>query len=102
MADVRGAGSLIRDVRPLAHMKLFAPLFLTLCLLTTSGCISAHVVNNMAKAHVEYDDKKKESVDVAAQPAYYALLPLTIPADIVASPFYLYCYIAFMITGDGP
>ena len=83
-------------------MKRLTPFILAGCLLATSGCISAHVVNKKAKPHVEYDEKKKETVEVAGQPAYYALLPLTIPADIVASPFYLYCYIAFLITGDGP
>ena len=34
-----------------------------------------------------------------AHPAYWALLPLTVPADIVTSPFQLYMYLAVRYGG---
>lgn len=70
-------------------MKLITPLFLVVGLLTTSGCISTHLVENKAKSHSEYDAETLENKQVEGQPAYYALLPLTIVGDIATSPFQL-------------
>ena len=77
-------------------------LALVLVLFVGSGCITGHVVNNKAKPHWEYDKEKEESVQVEGQSAYYALLPLTVVADIATSPFQLYFCVVFSITGDGP
>jgi hypothetical protein len=41
-----------------------------------------------------------EQVD--GQPAFYALLPFTIGADIITSPFQLFLYLVVTTTGDGP
>jgi hypothetical protein len=87
-------------------MKLLSTILLVFALFGGSGCISGTLVKQKAKDHTTWHWNEQTSEHhaetVPGQPAYYALLPLTIPADIVASPFYLYCYIAFMITGDGP
>jgi len=77
-------------------------LALVLVLFVGSGCITSHVVDNKATSHWEYDKEKEESVQVGGQSAYYALLPLTVAADIATSPFQLSFCVLFSITGDGP
>ena len=63
--------------------------FARLCL---AGC---------AKAHKEDVKDKKETVWVDGQPAYYALLPFTVVADIATSPIQIPLMIAVWING-GP
>jgi hypothetical protein len=66
-----------------------APTLLAISLLLTPGCISTHIVQNKAKPHQEYDPLEKANRPVEGRPAYYALLPLTVVADIVTAPVQL-------------
>lgn len=52
----------------------------------TSGCATNYVVEWKAKPHVAFDKKEQENVQVVGRPAYYALLPLSIPFDVLTSP----------------
>ena len=61
-----------------------------LCLLIAcGGCASNYVVEWKAKAHTEWDKVQEHNVEVPGQPAYYALLPILVPFDIVTSPVQL-------------
>ena len=64
-------------------------LLLAGCWGVTSGCFTNHVVVWKAKPHREFDPAQKRDVEVAGQPGYYALVPLTVPLDIVTSPIQL-------------
>jgi C4-dicarboxylate transporter len=70
-------------------MRRLSLLFVGGCLLLTSGCATNHVVEWKAKSHVEWDKASEQNVEVAGEPAYYALLPLTVPFDVVTSPIQL-------------
>jgi C4-dicarboxylate transporter len=68
-------------------MKVPRLVLLVLLLVITNGCFTTHyVVEWKAKRHVEFDEKNSENVEVPGRPIYYALLPLTIPVDIVTAP----------------
>ena len=69
-------------------------ILLGLLLLTTEGCLTTHLVENKAQAHVEYSAQEQQLREVPAQPGYYALLPLTVAADIITSPFQLGYFVA--------
>ena len=56
-------------------------------LMSTTGCLSMHVVNNQARPHWECAPEEKYARQVEGRPGYYALLPLTIIADIATLPF---------------
>ena len=64
-------------------------------LLFTSGCATNHVVEWKAKSHVEWDKATEQNIEVAGKPAYYALLPLTVPFDVVTSPIQLCVLLAW-------
>ena len=64
-------------------MRRLSLLFVGGCLLLTSGCATNHVVEWKAKSHVEWDKASEQNVEVAGEPAYYALLPLTVPFDVL-------------------
>ena len=49
--------------------------------------LSTHVVNNKARPHWECAPEEKYARQVEGRPGYYALLPLTIIADIATLPF---------------
>lgn len=67
--------------------RIFA--FSLLCVTVfTSGCISTHVVKQKAQSHLEYDADGRHEVD--GNKAYYALLPLTIVADVVTYPIQVF------------
>ena len=78
--------------RQRAEMKRLIPFSLAAGLLTTCGCISTHVVKSKAKPHWEYDPEGKNDRHVEGQAGYYALLPLTIVADVATCPFQLIFY----------
>jgi uncharacterized protein YceK len=72
--------------------QIVASLVAGALLVGSSGCITM-VTADHAKAKTHEDDKGNVIVDKKSQPAYYALMPLTVPADIVTLPFqavYLY------------
>jgi len=90
-------------------MRFATSILIILCLLATSGCCTTELINNHAKPHdVEVSDATKEHPanghleHVDGQPAYYALVPFTVVADIVTSPFQLFLYLVVTTTGDGP
>ena len=78
-----------------------ASLLLVTCLGICSGCITSSLIEK-TQTHSIYDVEKQRTVEIQGQPGYYALLPLTIVAHIVTSPFQLWFYAGVMITGDGP
>jgi len=67
--------------------KVLLVAFVGLILLTTSGCISAYVVKSRARPHLKYDSADGRAKPVDGEPAYYALLPLTIIGDVATAPF---------------
>jgi hypothetical protein len=64
-------------------------LWLCACLFLATGCATNYVVQWKAKPHVEWDKPNNQNMEVAGKPAYYALLPLTVPFDVVTSPVQL-------------
>jgi hypothetical protein len=70
-------------------------LSLALGLLLTGGCATHYTVEWKAKPHVEWDETTQQNVDVPGKPAYYALLPLTVPFDIVTAPIQLCVLLAW-------
>lgn len=67
-------------------MKRLGPIFLVIGMWFTHGCMSVHVVKNKAQSHWEYDPEERHYKLVEGRPSYYALLPLTIPADVATYP----------------
>jgi hypothetical protein len=58
-------------------------------LAVVTGCATNYVTDK-AKPQTQYDEKQKKDVVLAkGQPAYYALLPVSIPVDIVTFPVQL-------------
>jgi hypothetical protein len=74
---------------------LLTCLFLAL-LFTSTGCITSTAIDK-AKPEPRWNPETKKTEPLPEQPGYYALLPLTIPADVVTSPFQLigYCFFAW-------
>jgi hypothetical protein len=60
-----------------------------------SGCATNYVVAWKARPHFEFDKQQQQDVHVAGHPAYYALLPLSVPFDIVTSPIQLCVLLAW-------
>jgi len=76
------------------HAQVFNGLFLLALLVSLNGCMTM-IAADHAKAKSHEDDKGNVVVDKKSQPAYYVLMPLTVPADIVTFPFQaVYLYIA--------
>ena len=82
-------------------MKHLSSLFLAACLMLPSGCVTQGLIDNHAKPHEKFDKEKQKTVSVDGQPAYYALLPFTVVADIATSPIQIPVIIAIWING-GP
>jgi hypothetical protein len=56
-----------------------------------AGCVTGSTIGR-AKGYT-YNDEKGEEVELKPAPALYALVPLTVPADIVIYPFWcLWCW----------
>jgi hypothetical protein len=70
-------------------MKRYITLLVAGLLVLASGCASNYVVEWKAKPHVEFDQNERQNTQVAGHPAYYALLPLSVPVDIATSPIQL-------------
>ena len=71
-------------------MKNLCILLLFMLLVSTNGCMTYSAVQ---RAKGEHNNVTGHS-PVEPHPAYYALVPLTVPADIVTSPFQLIIYVA--------
>ena len=69
-------------------MKIFRVLLL-LCLLMTSSCMTAKVLDKAGYYNERATTEPNKEETVRRSPGYYALLPLSIPADIATSPFQL-------------
>jgi hypothetical protein len=70
-------------------MRLLTSLLLVGLLVPTGGCITATMINHKAKPYHEWDKEQDQMVETPGQPAYYALVPFTVAADIVCFPFML-------------
>jgi hypothetical protein len=70
------------------------------CIFLNSGCITASVREKAAPKEEWNPDTKKLETE-PGHPSYYALLPLSIPADIAISPFQFvgFMYYAFTVRG---
>ena len=78
-------------------MKGLRFIFLGLLLVITSGCFTTrYVVEWKARRHIEFDKEKDENV-VPDRPIYYALLPLTVAADIATAPIQFGILIAWPV-----
>jgi hypothetical protein len=70
-------------MKPITQEAIFA-LILIAFVITSNGCITRTVIRN-AKGVDKYGWPTGETNGV-----YYALIPLTVPADMVTSPFQLF------------
>ena len=68
-------------------------------LLGGGGCLTCNVLHG-AKEQSHRNSGAEVVVDQKAQPARYALLPLTIPVDIVTSPIQAISYMWASKEGD--
>jgi hypothetical protein len=59
--------------------------------LLCSGCLSTQMVEKGAKSHWVYSEQEGIR-KVEGQPGYYALLPLTVPVDLVIYPMQIFFY----------
>jgi hypothetical protein len=50
--------------------------------------------------HTRYNRKTKEREEVKGQPGYYAVLPLSVPADIATAPIQLVVFMILVSTGQ--
>ena len=71
-----------------------AAFLLALCL---SGCVTSSTLDH-ARDQSHTDSSGETVVTREGKPCYYALLPLTVPADVVLSPVYLgeFLYVWFV------
>ena|ERR1700744_5681640 len=59
---------------------------LVLCTLLSASCATNYVTDK-AKPQTQYDEKQKQDVVIKkGHPAFYALLPLSVPVDVVTFP----------------
>lgn len=68
------------------------PFICAIALFPASGCISSRLVKKTAKAHWEYDYQEGCHRLVEGKPGYYALLPLTVVADVATAPVQLFLF----------
>jgi hypothetical protein len=68
------------------------PLVVVALVATSSSCMTNHCVWENAMSHETFDVKTCEDKIVPGRPGYYALLPLTVAADLVTGPFQLIYY----------
>jgi hypothetical protein len=83
-------------------MKSYTIFLLIALLVGSNGCMTASSIRH-AKAQTHQDDKGAVIVDKKSHPAYYALLPLTVPLDIATCPFQALwiCWEHYIIEGLG-
>ena len=81
-------------------MKSLSMCSLLIFLLFGSGCMTAKVVEK-AKPAEQWNSETKETETKPGQPGYYAILPLSIPADIATSPFQIIGFMVYALTMRG-
>jgi len=67
----------------------YLPLVVAALVATSSGCMTNHCVREKAMSHETFDVETREDKYVPGRPGYYALLPLTLVADLATGPFQL-------------
>ncbi|RYD30772.1 MAG: hypothetical protein EOP87_16015 [Verrucomicrobiaceae bacterium] len=81
-------------------MRYQRPILLLLCTvpaLGLTGCMASIATYNKARGEYTWPSAPKEKLPpLEPKPAYYALLPATIPFDIVTSPFQLPLFIMWV------
>jgi hypothetical protein len=81
-------------------MKTLSRFLLLALLLLGSGCfVLTEKVTERAKGYTRESKKTGKSENVPANPAYYALTPLTVPADIALTPLELLLFGVWMAAG---
>jgi len=73
-------------------MKIFRFILIALVCFRLCGCATRSAI----EAARGWPDKDKDGKSVPSEtpkPGYYALLPLAVPFDVAASPFYLLFYL---------
>jgi len=58
--------------------------------ITQNGCMTYGAIQHAKGKPGVFDSDKNTKPDGKPHPEYYRLLPLTVPADIVTSPFQLF------------
>jgi hypothetical protein len=82
-------------------MKVMLYLSLFGLLVLSGGCMTSATLDS-AHGSAQTNEKGEVVADAKSKPGYYALLPLTIPADIATFPFQL-CYVWWSFEfGNGP
>jgi hypothetical protein len=86
--------------------RIIGSLFLLALLVSSDGCMTNAAINHArGTSSRDYRSGSDESIhyDIHSQPhpAYYALVPLTVPADIATSPFQVGYYLWYRY-GRGP
>jgi hypothetical protein len=76
--------------------KVLGSLLLTALLINSNGCMTNDAIQHADGQPAPHLGGEQKNIDGGSHPGYYALLPLTIPADIITLPFqgilYLYGY----------
>jgi hypothetical protein len=80
-------------------MKIFSMCLLLACCFVGSGCMSIATLEQ-TKLHTRYNRKTKEREPVEGQPVFYALLPLTVPADIATAPLQVIAFFILAYNGQ--
>lgn len=75
-------------------MKRTLRFLAALSLLGTTGCISTHLVRDVAQPHEVYQVQEAKWQTEPGKPGYYALLPVTIVADVATSPIQFLLWLA--------
>jgi len=78
--------------------RIISSLFLSVSLFTLNGCMTNNAINHaQGISSRSFPSGTGEDIDYhmhfQPHPAYYGLVPLTIPADVVTSPFQLGYYL---------
>jgi len=81
-------------------MKLQRTIHLSLCAvlaMSLSGCMASIATYNKARGKYTWPDKPKDQMPPREpKPVYYALLPVTVPFDVVTSPFQVPLFIMWV------
>ena len=74
--------------KPVHRIQMrYLPLVVAALAATSSGCMTNHCVREKAMSHETFDVETSEDKFVPGRPGYYALLPLTVAADLATGPF---------------
>ncbi len=81
-------------------MKTLSRFLLLALLLLGSGCFPlTQMVKERAEDDTRRNKKTQEWEEIPGNPAYYALLPLTVPADMALTPVYALAFGVWVCIG---